>query len=85
MPQRFHFAFRFLGAAWLLVGGHVLAATRLEPLTVGYSNITATYAPVWLAVEEHLGVKHGLDLKAIYAGRVRADSNASKFIDKIRR
>ncbi len=40
-------------------------------MTVGYSNITATYAPLWIAVEEHVGVKYGLDLKAIYAGRVR--------------
>ncbi len=47
------------------------AAARLEPLTVGYSNITATYAPLWIAVEENLGAKYGLDLKAIYAGRVR--------------
>jgi ABC-type nitrate/sulfonate/bicarbonate transport system substrate-binding protein len=65
------FAVSFFSAVWLLIGGHVFAAARLEPLTVGYSNITATYAPLWLAVEEHVGVKHGLDLKAIYAGRVR--------------
>jgi ABC-type nitrate/sulfonate/bicarbonate transport system substrate-binding protein len=47
------------------------AAARLEPLTVGYSNITATYAPLWIAVEEQIGAKYGIDLKAIYAGRVR--------------
>jgi ABC-type nitrate/sulfonate/bicarbonate transport system substrate-binding protein len=55
--------FLFTGRAW--------AAARLEPLTIGYSNITATYAPLWVAVEEHVGAKYGLDLKAIYAGRVR--------------
>ena len=60
-----------LTVAWLLISGQVFAAARLEPLTVGYSNITATYAPLWIAVEEHVGVKYGLDLKAIYAGRVR--------------
>jgi NitT/TauT family transport system substrate-binding protein len=49
----------------------VFAAPRLEPLTVGYSNFTGTYAPLWIAVEEHVGAKYGLDLKAIYAGRVR--------------
>ena len=54
-----------------LVSGNVLAAARLEPLTVGYSNFTGTYATLWIAVEEHIGAKHGLDLKAIYAGRVR--------------
>jgi ABC-type nitrate/sulfonate/bicarbonate transport system substrate-binding protein len=55
----------------ILLGGVSFAAARLEPLTVGYSNITATYAPLWIAVEEQVGVKYGLDLKAIYAGRVR--------------
>ena len=54
-----------------LVNGNVFAAARLEPLTVGYSNFTGTYAPLWIAVEEHVGAKHGFDLKAIYAGRVR--------------
>lgn len=54
-----------------LVNGDVYAAPRLEPLTVGYSNFTGTYAPLWIAVEEHVGAKHGFDLKAIYAGRVR--------------
>jgi ABC-type nitrate/sulfonate/bicarbonate transport system substrate-binding protein len=54
-----------------LVNGNAVGAARLEPLTVGYSNFTGTYAPLWIAVEEHIGAKHGLDLKAIYAGRVR--------------
>ncbi|MGZ9262713.1 MAG: hypothetical protein ACXW6V_24890, partial [Candidatus Binatia bacterium] len=49
----------------------VRAATRLEPLTVAYSNFTGTYAPLWVAVDENLGAKYGLDLKAIYAGRIR--------------
>jgi hypothetical protein len=53
-----------------LVNGNVFAAARLEPLTIGYSNFTGTYAPLWIAVEEHIGAKHGLDLKAIYAGCV---------------
>lgn len=61
----------FLGLGLLWVSGQSFAAARLEPLTVGNSNITATYAPLWLAVEEQVGVKYGLDLKAIYAGRVR--------------
>ena len=34
-------------------------------------NFTGTYAPLWVAVEENLGAKYGLDLKAIYAGRIR--------------
>lgn len=54
-----------------LSGQSGFAAARLESLTIGYSNFTGTYAPLWIAVEEHLGAKHGLDLKAIYAGRIR--------------
>jgi NitT/TauT family transport system substrate-binding protein len=61
----------FLIVAWLLFDGSAFAANRLEPLTVGYSNFTGTYGPLWIAVEEHVGTKYGLDLKAIYAGRVR--------------
>ncbi len=65
----------FIGKSLILfslcLAADVLAASRLEPLTVGYSNITATYAPLWIAVEERVGVKYGLELKAIYAGRVR--------------
>ena len=57
--------------ASLLFSGQVLAAAKLEPLTVGYSNFTGTYGPLWLAVEERVGTKYGLDLRAIYAGRVR--------------
>jgi NitT/TauT family transport system substrate-binding protein len=51
--------------------GIAFSAARLEPLTIGYSNFTGTYAPLWIAVDDHLGAKHGLDLKAIYAGRIR--------------
>jgi ABC-type nitrate/sulfonate/bicarbonate transport system substrate-binding protein len=62
---------RFLVVALLFYTGPVFAAGRLEPLTVGYSNFTGTYGPLWLAVEERLGTKYGLEIKAIYAGRVR--------------
>jgi len=55
----------------LPIGTKVMAAARLEPLTVGYSNFTGTYGPLWVAVEEQVGAKYGLDLKAIYAGRIR--------------
>ena len=49
----------------LLFSGHVSAAGRLEPLTVGYSNFTGTYGPLWIAVDKRVGAKYGLDLKAI--------------------
>jgi hypothetical protein len=32
--------------ALLFFSGHVFAAARLEPLTVGYSNFTGTYGPL---------------------------------------
>jgi ABC-type nitrate/sulfonate/bicarbonate transport system substrate-binding protein len=67
--KRVGFTFCLLFTA--LIAKASYAATRLEPLTIGYSNFTGTYAPLWIAVEENLGAKHGLDLKAIYAGRIR--------------
>jgi hypothetical protein len=71
MLRFINFIAQFLIVVGLFTSGQVFGATRLEPLTVGYSNITATYAPLWIAVEERVGIKYGLDLKAIYAGRVR--------------
>ncbi len=47
------------------------AATKLDSVTVGYSSFSGACGPLWIAVEDQLGRKHGLDLKAIYAGRVR--------------
>jgi NitT/TauT family transport system substrate-binding protein len=57
--------------AWLFMGVQGFPAGKLEPLTVGYSTFAGSYAPLWMAVEERVGQKYGLDLKAIYAGRVR--------------
>jgi NitT/TauT family transport system substrate-binding protein len=71
MLRVIYFIAQFLIVVGLFTSGQAFGATRLEPLTVGYSNITATYAPLWIAVEERVGIKYGLDLKAIYAGRVR--------------
>ena len=47
------------------------AAARLEPLTVGYSTFSGAYLPLWIAVEDQLGRKYGLDIKSVYAGRIR--------------
>ncbi len=71
MSQRLSLLARSFVFVALFLTGHALAAARLEPLTVAYSNFTGTYGPLWLAVEERVGAKYGLDLKAIYAGRVR--------------
>ena len=63
--------------AWLIALGFlalaplVIAATALEPVTVGYSTFSGAYLPLWIAVEDRVGRKYGLDLKAIYAGRIR--------------
>jgi ABC-type nitrate/sulfonate/bicarbonate transport system substrate-binding protein len=47
------------------------AAVQLDSLTVGYSSFSGHYTPVWIAVEDRLGRKYGLDLKVVYAGRMR--------------
>jgi ABC-type nitrate/sulfonate/bicarbonate transport system substrate-binding protein len=60
---------------WLIGGWIALApavfAASLDSITVGYSSFSGAYGPLWIAVEEQLGRKHGLELKAIYAGRIR--------------
>ncbi len=56
---------------WIAHASPALAAAQLETVTVGFSSFSGFYGPLWLAVEDGLGKKYGLDLKAIYAGRVR--------------
>jgi ABC-type nitrate/sulfonate/bicarbonate transport system substrate-binding protein len=60
-----------IGCASLVVAASSFAAAPLEPVTVGYSSFSGAYVPLWVAVEERLGRKYGLELKAIYAGRIR--------------
>ena len=60
-----------ISLAWLALAPLVIAATGLEPVTVGYSTFSGAYLPLWIAVEDRVGRKYGLDLKAIYAGRIR--------------
>jgi NitT/TauT family transport system substrate-binding protein len=55
----------------LLLNSLCFAAASPEALTVGYSSFSGAYLPLWIAVEQGLGTKYGLDLKAIYAGRIR--------------
>jgi len=57
--------------AWMWPASFGFAAATLEPVTVGYSSFSGAYLPLWIAVEERLGRKYGIDLKAIYAGRIR--------------
>ena len=55
----------------LLFATTSFAAAKLDSVTIGYSSFSGDYAPLWIAIENHLGKKYGLDLKAIYAGRIR--------------
>ena len=47
------------------------AATALDTVTVGYASLTGHYTPMWIAAEDGLGRKYGIDLKVVYAGRMR--------------
>jgi len=56
----------------LLVGAHVaVAASEPLKLKIIYSSFTGAYTPLWLAVDDHLGRKYGLEFEAVYAGRAR--------------
>jgi ABC-type nitrate/sulfonate/bicarbonate transport system substrate-binding protein len=69
------FATRFVIAGYLIAflcaAPQSYAASQLESVTIGYSSFSGAYGPLWNAVEDQLGKKYGLDVKAIYAGRVR--------------
>jgi len=52
-------------------GAVTFGAAATESVTLGYSTFSGAYLPLWIAVEERLGRKYNLDLKAIYAGRIR--------------
>ena len=61
---------------WLLfsalaLGASAPAAVQMESLAVGYSSLAGHHTPLWIAVEDRIGRKYGIDLKAIYAGRLR--------------
>jgi NitT/TauT family transport system substrate-binding protein len=47
------------------------AAVQMENLAVGYSSLAGHHTPMWIAVEERIGRKYGIELKDIYAGRLR--------------
>src|SRR5260370_25277012 len=48
-----------------------LSAAQLDSVTIGFSSFSGFYGPLWLAVDDGLGKKYGLDLRAVYAGRIR--------------
>jgi NitT/TauT family transport system substrate-binding protein len=45
------------------------AASGSQKLRIPYPAIGGAITPLWIAVEEGLGKKYGLDVEAIYAGR----------------
>ena len=55
----------------LAFGARASAAVQMESLAVGYSSLAGHHTPLWIAVEDRIGRKYGIDLKAIYAGRLR--------------
>jgi NitT/TauT family transport system substrate-binding protein len=62
----------FLACVELLaVTPFCFAAGEPLKLKIIYSSFTGAYAPLWLAVEEHLGRKYGLEIESVYAGRTR--------------
>lgn len=61
----------WLICGWVALTPSVVAASQMDSITIGYSSFSGAYGPLWIAVEEQLGRKHGLELKVIYAGRIR--------------
>ena len=68
--RKFLIAVSWLGW-WVVAASWVGAAGQLDNVTVGYASFSGHYTPMWIAVEDGLGRKHGIDLKAVYAGRMR--------------
>ena len=56
---------------WLGCASAGFAAAQFDSVTIGFSSFSGFYGPLWLAVEEGVGKKYGIDLRAVYAGRVR--------------
>jgi ABC-type nitrate/sulfonate/bicarbonate transport system substrate-binding protein len=57
--------------AWMGCASAASVATQLDSVTIGFSSFSGFYGPLWLAVEDGVGKKYGVDLRAVYAGRVR--------------
>jgi ABC-type nitrate/sulfonate/bicarbonate transport system substrate-binding protein len=56
---------------WIGCASVTVAGAQLDSVTIGFSSFSGFYGPLWLAVEDGLGKKYGVDLRAVYAGRVR--------------
>src|SRR5262249_29204864 len=51
--------------------GRASVTLGADSVTIGFSSFSGFYGPLWIAVEDGLGRKYGLDLSAVYAGRIR--------------
>ncbi|MDP2603007.1 MAG: ABC transporter substrate-binding protein [Deltaproteobacteria bacterium] len=56
---------------WTVFSSAGLTAAETQKLKIIYSSFTGAYTPLWIAVDDQLGRKHGLELEAVYAGRAR--------------
>src|ERR1043165_9860783 len=56
---------------WIGSASAAFAGTQVDSVTIGFSSFSGFYGPLWLAVEDGVGKKYGVDLRAVYAGRVR--------------
>jgi NitT/TauT family transport system substrate-binding protein len=68
--QKFVLGFGIFYTA-ILFACAVPATVQMENLAVGYSSLAGHHTPMWIAVEERIGRKYGIELKDIYAGRLR--------------
>jgi hypothetical protein len=73
VEERFYEAFDELVINLRVDGAYIerICSISNDSVTIGYSSFSGAYGPLWIAVEEQLGRKYGLELKTIYAGRVR--------------
>src|SRR5262245_59532704 len=49
------------------------AASGSQKLKITYASLTRAYAPFWIAVDDRLGRKYGLELEAVSGGRTAAN------------
>ena len=50
---------------WIGCGSVTVAGAQLDSVTIGFSSFSGFYGPLWLAVEDGLGKKYGVDLRAV--------------------
>jgi NitT/TauT family transport system substrate-binding protein len=69
MRYRILFSALLFCVQFLVLAALSCAESGSQKVRVGYAAFTGAYAPLWIAAQEGLGRKYGLDLEAIYGGR----------------